>query len=169
MLGLGHTGRAYTIPIWLGCELKTIRFRRDDELFPKGPKYWGLPGYNDAQVFMPRLNPFLPEKKALWCEGELDATLAHQLGYNSLTLTNGVGADFEKAFHLLAECDEIRLALDQDGASYERMHKLHRLLEDRFPLKKIIVCRFDAKDLTDLYLEKGMDGMVEALGDPNAS
>lgn len=157
---LGYTGRAYTIPIWgRDRHLQTVRFRRDDTLGLSGPKYWGVPGRNGVCLFVPgELHDPL-----IWCEGELDALLAHQCGYSALSLTNGIGADPVDVADQLCGITDVRIAVDNDRAGYMRSRELGRDLH-RLLGCKVWYCRFGAKDLTELYLKDGEDALRKVLG-----
>ncbi len=176
---LGHTYAAYAIPIYTQTinyamctwetKLQTIRFRRDDVIDPSlGKKYWGLKGRNETFIYA----PYPLERTVVWCEGELDTLLALSLGFSAFTLTNGVGViDIKKPETLdpvgrLFDdfgVKEVRLALDYDRASYQRSLQLTGFLRGSLGLT-VKTCRFDAKDITELYQTVGKDAAIEALG-----
>lgn len=84
---LGHTGLAYSIPVYdRSGALVTVRFRRDDRLGQERPKYWGVAGHNRSVLYLP------PDqgREVLLCEGEFDALRARCDGFNACSFTNGV-------------------------------------------------------------------------------
>ncbi len=176
---LGHTYASYAIPVYTQTidygtctwetQLQTIRFRRDDVIDPSlGKKYWGLKGRNETYIYA----PYPLERTVVWCEGELDTLLALSLGFSALTLTNGVGAIDTKKPETLdpvaqlldaSNVKEVRLAWDNDRASYQRSLQLTGFLRGALGLA-VKLCRFRTKDITELYQTKGKDATIEALG-----
>ncbi len=161
---LGHTGDAYSVPVWRLGELTTIRFRRDDARSPNGQKYWGVPGLNEAKVFLPRLGQSQP---LVWCEGELDALLLLAHGYKALTITNGVGivdsiaktpdAALVEALDYIGlfTVPEVVVLLDYDKASYTRAGVLAHWLQEQLPGLKVRVPEYDHKDITGVWQHGG--------------
>lgn len=87
---LGHTGAAYSIPVFgLGERLLTVKFRRDDATAdPREPKYRALAGHTPT-VYRPFGGAGRP---TVICEGEFDALLLGQHGLDALTSTGGAGS-----------------------------------------------------------------------------
>lgn len=157
---LGHTGSAYSIPIWDTGSIQTLRFRRDEETPGNRPKYWGLPGANSQMLFAPRgIGAIL-----IWCEGEYDALLAVQTGYTAVSLTNGIHADPLKYISRLTVCQEIRIAVDADTRSFARSLWLLQIFRERLPATKVNRIRLPAKDITEVYQLYGEAKLNEVLG-----
>jgi hypothetical protein len=122
---IGHTGEAFSIPLMENGIVRSIRYRRDDELAGEDrPKYWGTPGANQSMLY----RPVLPKQYGydnskygpILCEGELDALRLAQEGYQAVSLTNGCNAiKLEHAAQLRALArsigtNRITVCYDQD-------------------------------------------------------
>lgn len=115
---IGHTGEAYTIPIFDAYRnVLSIRYRRDDQLASSDrPKYWGTQGANQAMLYTPR--PLdVPSRYfgTLLCEGELDALRLAQEGYPAVSLTNGCGAMKPEHLNSLPRLGAVSVVYDQDA------------------------------------------------------
>ena len=121
---LGHDTTRFTIPVFDEAgKLLTIRYRRDDlygtewwdsyrHTLHKIPKYSGLSNYNESVIFPAG---GLSQRHVLVTEGEFDALLLRQYGYNAITVTNGAG-NLMKLLELLpASIDTIYIVGDQDA------------------------------------------------------
>jgi hypothetical protein len=85
---LGHTGTKLTIPVWQGDTIVGVRFRLDPNFADGGQlkvyKYT-TPTGQPALLFRP--NP--RGRSLVIVEGELDALLLGQFGYDAVTTTSG--------------------------------------------------------------------------------
>lgn len=166
---LGHTGLAFTIPIWgdqFGEDLATIKYRRDDTLNPDGDrKYWGITGRNEARIF--GLWQALRGRDVVLTEGELDALRLLQeprRPFAVLTSTGGAHSWTAALAATLAGVRRIYLAFDQDAAGVAGARQAGRCLRQRG--HAVFACRWDpahGKDLTELLLRRGVDVFYDTL------
>jgi hypothetical protein len=159
---LGYSGRAFSIPIHFNYNnIKTIRFRRDDAVSTTGSKYYGIAGMNDVTVFAPE---GIDNSRALIvCEGEFDCLIGIQLGYNIITLTNGIGANIEILLPYLKDIPSVRVCVDNDAASYAEGFKIGNRIKKEIGCDVRLI-HLPAKDITDTYLKYGEDKLRRALG-----
>lgn len=86
---LGHNGDWFIIPIWHGARLLGVKYRADPRYvdLDSQPKYRNAPGFKNA-VFRPQPGA----GPTIICEGEFDALLLAQYGYDAVTATGGASA-----------------------------------------------------------------------------
>jgi hypothetical protein len=156
---IGHTGEAYSIPIFgEGVGVRSIRYRRDDELASEDrPKYWGTAGANDAMLYIPRTSPALLKYGLMLCEGELDALRLAQEGYAAVSLTNGCNALKEEHIPQLRGyasrlgTKQVSVCYDQDAPGLGAGAKAYLLLGQAGMIPRHIVWRREhGKDVTEL-------------------
>jgi hypothetical protein len=136
LMKLGHTGFAYTLPVYDRTGALVNVRRRMDEGRVKDPqvRYWGEPGHNSpAWYYAPALRCGYPlpdwatvMQSSLWpdlllVEGEFDAAALVGIGLMAISATDGSGALLGKYQHKLAELRNISVAVafDMDEAGCE--------------------------------------------------
>lgn len=153
---LGHTGRAFSIPVWSASgQLQTIRYRRDDALRSDGPKYWGTEGRNPVWLFNEKALSFTSLKPndfvVAICEGELDALRLWQEGIAAVSATNGAGA-FDEAFvPMFRLVRQVLVCLDQDEPGQENAVRVAKMFRSKAKIVKWDLQ--EGKDVTE-YLKK---------------
>lgn len=116
---LGFTGTHFSIPVrGIQGAIRTIRYRAHP-LLRGVPKYEGLAGRNEPQLFsLPHVERGATDARELWVvEGEFDHIATVQLGGWCVTITNGAGslnALPEQFARLNLSVDRWILATDQD-------------------------------------------------------
>lgn len=152
MIGYDAECSAYVIPVW-GCsyyELLTFRFRRDDYVTRRGPKYWGVKGRNNVMLYNRRV--LQGSKEVLLFFGELKALLATDLGFAGVSQTNGCRA-FQK--YLLSLFDEAeRVTVIPDVDEEEDAVRTARLFGDRGHLL-VLPGLGPKEDFTDWVVKHG--------------
>lgn len=149
---LGYEDGRLQIPIFKDGHCVNIR-RHAIERGLK-PKTLNIPGRGKMRLFPEEA---LKEKEIIICEGELDAMLAIQLGFNALTVSTGAGLWNDEFTPLFAGKDVVVL-YDIDAAGYggaiEICEKLkpvtHTLRNVRLPITSP-----SNGDLTDYIIEHG--------------
>jgi len=160
---LGHSGSAFTIPVFDTSHACTnIRFRRDDTAtqLANGPKYWSLPGRRTALYGIDRIKPGII---IVLTEGEFDSLIATQLGYCGVSFTNGKNAVAQDALPYLAEGACVVIAYDQDKASAGRGLELAPILAQQ--VADIRIAQWPlrwGKDLSEVFVSMG-DKVVEEI------
>jgi hypothetical protein len=166
---LGHSGLAFTIPLWgPHGELQGIKLRHDEVLYPENPpekKYWGIRGHSKVQLYgLWRQN--LQGRDVVLTEGELDCLRLLQEKRSFAVVTSTGGAQSWKA-ELAVELQgakRVYLAFDQDSAGEAGAQNCAQVLRaHELPTR---VVRWDAgsgKDITELLLRRGMDAFYDAL------
>jgi hypothetical protein len=126
-LRLGHTGKAFSIPVWgLDGKLETVKYRRDDRIGDeKEPKYRCLPG---AEVTLYGGWQSLYAGAVLLCEGELDAArLMQELwlhsddSYAAVSLTGGCNSMSQGAMDRLCGANMLMICYDQDDPGIQQL------------------------------------------------
>lgn len=157
---IGHTGEAYSIPIFgPGGGVVSVRYRRDDELASEDrPKYWGTAGANQSMLYVPRGLITRNSYGVILCEGELDALRLLQEGYPAFSLTNGCGALNESHIPLLDKhvtahrTRRITVCYDQDQPGMSASDAAVRLLGHHgFIARRVLWHSRYGKDATELY------------------
>lgn len=162
---LGHTGRAFSIPVWsANADLLTIRYRRDDALGDGGPKYWGTKGKNQVFLFNEKALTLASLKDrdfvAVVTEGELDAVRMWQEGFAAVSATNGARA-FDQAFEPMFRLARlVVLCLDQDEAGRENAERIARIFKAK--ARDVTWDRDEGKDVTE-YLQRHSADDLRAL------
>lgn len=128
---IGHNGEGFSIPIF-DPDLKTIRYRRDDERSPDRPKYWGTNGSNEPLIYRPLISAYgrpVPTLRTIIVEGELDALRLAQEGYRVVTITNGIGALYKNLVGMLpASPTGYLICVDNDAPGAEGGSGMRRAL-----------------------------------------
>jgi len=150
---LGHYGTAYTIPVYNSIgEVKTVRFRRDDEEAPEAPKYWGIKGESGTLVY-PGIQ--FVGRIAVMTEGEFDALLLRQEGLPAFSLTNGcrAGERLKDWAWVLAHTERLIMCRDQDIAGQDATESLCELLAQQYPQLDMLVVGWEGheKDVSELW------------------
>lgn len=108
-LKLGYQGDGVQFPVFLHGELLDIRTYDPD----KKPRIMGLKGSK------PLLFPFdlwvNDDRPTLLCEGEKDAAIARQMGFNAVTVTGGAGT-FPKLLRNYFKDRDVHIVYDCDDA-----------------------------------------------------
>ena len=81
----GHTGTHFVIPLWQDEKLVGYKRRRDDHYLREGPKYVNQFGHQTTLV-----RPYSRGTPTILLEGELDAYLLSQYGFDSVSATTGI-------------------------------------------------------------------------------
>jgi DNA primase len=134
---IGHTGEAFSIPIYDEARrVVSIRYRRDDVLANADrPKYWGTAGANQAMLYIPVGPRDISEFGVVLCEGELDALLLAQYGYPAVSLTNGCNALKEehvpqlKAYARSLGTNRVTVVYDQDEPGHNAAERINHYLD----------------------------------------
>lgn len=146
---LGHTGLAYSIPLFdRQGALVGVKYRRDAR-FSWGPKYWVEAGQG--------LTLYCPgdlASEVLLCEGELDALRARVAGFCAVSFTGGAGA---ARVDLLAGLAWVYVAYDQDPAGQRGARALVRA----HPRASRVTWEARYKDVTDLLNACGKEYLQE--------
>lgn len=120
---LGHTGTAFSIPIWNNGEIAGLRYRLDEEYHDedelKRTKYFQESG---QPILLYRPNP--GAGPIVVCEGELDALALSQYGYDTVTSTGGSGSLHLECTREALGVDWVYVATDDDTAGAEAYAKL---------------------------------------------
>lgn len=118
---LGYDGAHYVIPLWRAGQLWGFKLRRDPELMELDRRRWQLDPEQGQHGPYPRYRlqggagAFRPNPEGypqLITEGELDALVLAQYGYDALTATTGVASltrlrvDPRKPLYLCLDADE---------------------------------------------------------------
>lgn len=113
---LGHTGRAYVLPLYDAAgQLFSVKYRRDDAVDPHAPKYWTHPGTGRTAAYYPPVKDWATHKgPVILAEGELDALLLAQHGVPAISVNNGVNAIAAIFPDILARHGGVVLCLDND-------------------------------------------------------
>jgi DNA primase len=153
---IGHEPYAgkLAIPYLTPSGVIDIRFRSLNN--DGGPKYMSRPG---ATTHIFNINALSNDADCLTiCEGELDTVVATQAGFNAVGLP---GANNWKSFYarVLADWSKVILLCDGDNAGREMAKNLSRELENVFP-----VFMPEGKDVNDVYLAEGADGLLKRAG-----
>lgn len=127
---LGHTGKAFTIPVFKDGRLEAMRFRADPYFdlcvdTCKCSKYFGLGGHNSGVLYAPR-EEFLHSRTVVLTEGEFDALMLAQHGIPAVSSISG--AQDTKSLESLREYDRVFLAYDQDEAGHKGASKVAAFL-----------------------------------------
>lgn len=163
---LGHNGPAYTLPVFEGGEIVTVRFRRDDVECPFLDKYWGLVGYNSTMLYGIHPGSTLPV--AVMTEGEFDALLLWQHGIPAFSLTNGDKS--WRKLNWIAPLERVQrliLCRDQDVAGKTATEGLIDAVHEALPTLIIhpLGWNCQGKDVTELWQlnPRGFALLVERL------
>ncbi len=126
---LGHDGLRFVIPILdtASGDVLGVKFRADPLYAdPEQPKY-EQPRGQQALVYRP-----LPQgEPTVVCEGELDALLLAQYGYDAVTATCGAGSLARVVLPVLPERGLVYVATDQDDEGERAAGQLLRVLGKR--------------------------------------
>jgi 5S rRNA maturation endonuclease (ribonuclease M5) len=147
---LGYDGDRYMIPVY-DAEGNLLNVRRyKPEAIRDKMMNW--PGYGSATLY---LADNLEADVVLLCEGEMDALIAEQYGFASVTATAGAGTwqdDWNTAF----EGKKVFIAYDNDPAGESGARKVaHRL---RGVAAGVYVMKLPVapkQDLTDFFVAQG--------------
>ncbi len=144
---IGWNGREIVIPI-----LHIKKYRRDPAT-EEGPKYRYEYGAT-AQLFNYDENA----EEVILVEGELDAILLSQYGYNAVSSTGGVGTFKDEWIELLKN-KVVYILYDNDEAGVRGALKLHQ----RIPNSLIIPFPrfFTGKDVTDYFQKYSPQSFAE--------
>jgi 5S rRNA maturation endonuclease (ribonuclease M5) len=175
-LHLGHDGLRFTIPVFgYHGNLVTFRFRRDDKFTVRADemedekqraKYAGVWRRNDPMLYPEWLFPYYTQDYLIVAEGELDAGLLNQLGFQAVTLTNGAG-NLSKILDLLQPYGQFKrliLATDADSAGRKAASEMRGAARVRgYEVRWFWWPRQWAKDITEL-VERKQEYAVNKLG-----
>jgi DNA primase len=160
---LGHTGLAFTIPIFDDRgHLLALRYRRDDTFGESGPRYWGDRGRNGRYLFpQPQLARLLSfDCEVYLCEGELDAIRLWQAGCPAVAVPNGAG-ELPRVPALIRQhyphIDRLILCADQDGPGQEAAAlTCEAAVRVGYPSPTVLRWPLDkGKDITEFLLNGG--------------
>ena len=131
---LGYYNGAFSIPVWRPSgDLVTMRYRRDDEVNTKGPKYWGTRDRNVTMLYnsvaLSRECSISSNHTVVITEGELDCLILLQSGINAVSFTNGVGSFHKEFVANFARFSKIIIAFDMDSAGQKEAKRV----EEMFP------------------------------------
>lgn len=146
--------------------VRTLRFRRLDDQYPKYLSFRN----DDRHVFGVRMtdNP-----RVFVTEGELDAMTIWQLDHDRMNVVAIPGAKMWRRewAYLFRNCDEVVLAIDNDGRWDEKeargqggqylAAKMWRDLERLTAVRRVPLPR--GQDVNDVYLERGPYGLMKLL------
>jgi len=114
-------------------------------------------GYGKGRLF-PIENLFSEEKDILLCEGEFDAILANQMGYNAVTATIGAG-NWKGRWNNLFSRKNVYICYDNDEAGKLGAEKVGKQLIKKARKVKIIdlgqKMDINGGDITDFFVELG--------------
>lgn len=153
---LGFTGTHFSIPVrGVSGAIRTIRYRAHP-LLRGVPKYEGLAGRNEPQLFsLPHVERSATDARELWVvEGEYDHIATVQLGGWCVTITNGAGSldALPKQFaRLNLSVDRWVLATDQDESGEEAAWKIAQQVPHAYRAYWSV-----GKDMND-YMKAGGD------------
>jgi 5S rRNA maturation endonuclease (ribonuclease M5) len=148
---------AITIPVMNASRRKLINIRFRSMLEKPTLKYWGVSGHNSLAWYRPAgvgvINKSATKGYVVIAEGEFDALALRQLGFYSVSPTNG-------AMSLLGECDKmldelrglhVYLAFDQDEPGRYASIELQKKLNDMgLGVTRITWPNVYAKDASEL-------------------
>lgn len=147
--------QAYTIPIRDSeGELIGVRFYQLDPP-PDRRKIWGVTGFNSPQLYP--IDALLEPDPIIICEGEWDAMMLWQYGFNAITRT--AAADVWKTeWNRLFSGRELYLCHDADAKGQKANHKLEKLLRSVAAAVYTITLPYEitekhGKDVTDFFME----------------
>jgi len=150
---LGFTGKNISIPIVGGGELYTIRYRTDPRV-KEMARYITETGGENA-LFNSDCLAKKP-KEALLCEGEFDAMMLVQHGFENTVSTTGGASFFPKSYKDHFEgIDTIYIVYDNDSAGNDGAKKVAEEL-GYARCKRILLPKVgDKTDVTDFFIRDG--------------
>lgn len=158
----GHTGNKFVIPIWYGDTVTGYRFRLDPEYAEPAQmeqyRYYGPEGQDTLLV---RPNPKSYRTPIIITEGELDAYIVSQYGFDTITSTSGVESllSIDRGF-LSKEKHRLVVLTDLDRAGQLVHRKLSRALYTELP--RIWWPRqLYGKDITDYIVSQDVSVSIE--------
>lgn len=164
---LGYNGTHFKIPVFSpGRELWNVRTYDPDPQDGRR-KIWSVRGMGQARLYPVG---FLTERSrpgdaVLLCEGEWDALLAIQSGYNAVTRTDGAGKPWHDEWTDLFAGLRVFICQDRDhtGVKAEMIHA-QALVE---VAEEVRICRLpfelapkDGADLSDFILDNDEPGIA---------
>jgi DNA primase len=156
---LGYNGRAFTIPVWdSDGKLITIRFRRDDSVSQKGPKYWGVEGFNRPVLYNTR-SLEVGGDVVVVTEGELDALRVWQEGLPAVSATNGAGVFRQEWAAELWAFKEVVVCYDTDEAGRRNAARVASYFSGR--VKVLDLTPF--KDVTEFLQSRSVDAFLDLM------
>lgn len=144
---LGHTGTCFTIPVWYGDTITGIRFRLDEE-------YATPEKIKQMKYFPPAGQPILLYRPAprqgtpIITEGELDALVLSQYGFDAITTTGGNLSLHKFLTPERLKMETITVAVDMDEGgdrAYENLCEVWKQELPRLPMP-------DGMDVTNYIL-----------------
>jgi 5S rRNA maturation endonuclease (ribonuclease M5) len=130
-LMFGHSGDSFSLPIWYGEQLIGIRYRLDpeynDEETLARHKYLN-PSGQDTLIYRPR-----PGEVTIITEGEFDAAILYQYGYDGVTATSGSGSLHKYLSPKTLNKEWVFVATDTDQAGNEAYSELCRVWGKHLP------------------------------------
>lgn len=134
---LGHNGNYFVIPVWEGSRLHGFKWRSD-------PAFRGdrRPKYRNDGVGTVIFRPNPSGRKCVIVEGELDALVVAQYGYDAVTTTSGAQA-LRKIVNQIRTRKDVLIAVDQDDPG----EQVASQLMEYFPHARRV--RFHGKDITE--------------------
>lgn len=119
---LGHTGDSFLIPVWYGDRLTGIRYRLDPEYVEPEllarSKYLNPKG-QDTLIYRPS-----PGDITIITEGEFDALVLAQYGYDGVTATSGSSSLAKSLTPQTLRKEWVYVATDLDGPGNDEHRKL---------------------------------------------
>jgi hypothetical protein len=171
-LHLGHTGVAFTIPVWdVAGNLLTVRYRRDDRLVtnPDVPKYKSLSG---AKRALYGAWQDWASKTVVLCEGELDAALlvqelwlASRDDLVAVSGTGGAGALAPDVAQQLTSAKRVLVAYDRDAAGALGAQKAFAVLSQLGVRARCCTWPHQwGKDVTEVLQTVGLQRWLATIG-----
>lgn len=159
-IGWDKTAKAYSIPVWdQAGELINIRWYQLDPPDVRR-KIWSVEGRGQAVLFPAQQISDLGDEVVL-CEGELDALLTIQNGFDAITRTNGA-ANWNSEWNKIFTGKTVYLAHDMDHTGQAANRKIRNQLIGVAAKVVVVALPYPldpkhGKDLTDYW----MDGNTE--------
>lgn len=161
---LGFDGRRYKIPVY-DSERRLVNIRTYDPQPGKDRrKIWGVRGHNRPMLYpVSVLDRAEPGSSIIVCEGEWDALLAIQTGYQAITRT-GSATTWDAGWAERFEGLRVFLCHDADDAGAEGDQIVGRSLDGLTVETRVIELPFRRRtkhglDLTDFILDEEEPGL----------
>jgi DNA primase len=141
---LGWDGKRYTIPLLYRLIPFGVKRRQSDVDDGIDAKYIMTTG-SRAGIY--NADALAAAQQCIICEGEIDAMILTQLGYNAVTSTAGAGSWKEDWARFFTHVKDIHLLFDNDKAGREGAAKVHATLRRA----RIVTLPEGVKDVGELW------------------
>jgi len=153
-LGWNPDRASYTIPVYEGSKLITVRFYNMGQR--SGRKFYSLTGRGSAYLYPLEVFAEDPEEIII-CEGELDALISIQAGFPAITRTGAAGV-WSKSWNEWFKGRIVYLCHDCDDAGVDANVKVGRALRNVAADVRVIrlpypITKDHGKDLTDFWVD----------------